>query len=136
GPQPTPPRSGLAQAGPLRIVTPALRADDQQNLALTGQLHIGDRVRCVAVEQQRPGSRGHQPREALDPDGLAYLGNPRPPRLLGGRLRGPPPPLQCLRTAWAIVPPGDTARCTPRHDRIGPRLGGELNGQLTAFSLD
>jgi hypothetical protein len=33
-------------------------------------------------------------------------------------------------------PPRDAARRRPRHERVDPRLGGQLDGQLAALALD
>ncbi len=62
------------------------------------------------------------------------LGEPRPPRLLGGLAGGRPPAGQRLHGPLAL-PHRDAARRGPRHDPGDPDLGEHLDGQLAPVAL-
>ncbi|MDT5162245.1 MAG: hypothetical protein QOC90_2555, partial [Mycobacterium sp.] len=57
------------------------------------------------------------------------------PRLAGGRPGHRTPASQTLVDLRLSFPPGHTARGLPRDERVGARLGGQLDGQLGAIGL-
>ena len=61
--------------------------------------------------------------------------NVRAPRLAGGRPGHRTPAAQTLVDLLPPVPPGHTARGLPGDERVGSRLGGQLDGQFGAVGL-
>ena len=118
----------------LLVADAALGADDDDDLAAARDREVGERARRRLVEYDGHGSVAQQVDDVVGGDDVAYLGEPRPPRLLGGLAGGGPPPGERLVLAVA-APHGDDRERGPGHDHVDADLGEHLDGELAAVAL-